>query len=244
MPAYLLWANEREADGWQFVFGEQSQSQALSWQDGGIELYGRLDRVDENAQGERALLDYKTRSVASLRQKVKEEDDHQLAFYGLLAGGAIEQAHYVALELGSDKKTGDAAAPDFLRKQDMLKQQITTTCIRWRRVRRYRPMASNRYASTAICAACAAREPGCERRRDEETRSGGLRDRRQCRQAAQFTRAACDRVIPWWWKPAPAAARPGCWWRACCACCSRAPRRQSCWPSPSPARPRRKCANA
>ncbi|MDR6585156.1 PD-(D/E)XK nuclease family protein [Herbaspirillum sp. BH-1] len=127
MPAYLLWANEREADGWQFVFGEQSQSQALSWQDGGIELYGRLDRVDQNAQGERALLDYKTRSVASLRQKVKEEDDHQLAFYGLLAGGAIEHAHYVALELGSDKKTGDAAAPDFLRKQDMLKQQITTT---------------------------------------------------------------------------------------------------------------------
>lgn len=127
MPAYLLWANEREADGWQFVFGEQSQSQALSWQDGGIELYGRLDRVDENAQGERALLDYKTRSVASLRQKIKEEDDHQLAFYGLLAGGAVEHAHYVALELGSDKKTGDAAAPDFLRKQEMLKQQITTT---------------------------------------------------------------------------------------------------------------------
>ncbi len=127
MPAYLLWANEREAEGWRFAFGEESQSHALQWQDGGIELYGRLDRVDRNADGERAVLDYKTRTAASLRQKVKEEDDHQLAFYGLLAGGAVEHAHYVALELGPDKKTGDAAAPDFARQQKMLQQQITTT---------------------------------------------------------------------------------------------------------------------
>lgn len=127
MPAYLLWANEREAEGWQFAFGEESRSHALQWQDGGIELYGRLDRVDRNAEGERAVLDYKTRTAASLRQKVKEEDDHQLAFYGLLAGGAVEHAHYVALELGPDKKTGDAAAPDFARQQKMLQQQITTT---------------------------------------------------------------------------------------------------------------------
>jgi ATP-dependent helicase/nuclease subunit B len=55
-------------------------------------------------EGERALLDYKTRSAASLRQKVKEEDDHQLAFYGLLAGGAMEHAHYVALELGPTRR--------------------------------------------------------------------------------------------------------------------------------------------
>ncbi|WP_017451415.1 PD-(D/E)XK nuclease family protein [Herbaspirillum rubrisubalbicans] len=127
MPAYLLWANEREAEGWRFAFGEQAQSQALRWEDGGIELYGRLDRVDHNDHGERALLDYKTRTAANLRQKVKEEDDHQLAFYGLLAGGDVQHAHYVALELGPDKKTGDAAAPDFARKQKMLQQQITTT---------------------------------------------------------------------------------------------------------------------
>lgn len=127
MPAYLLWANEREAEGWHFAFGEEAQSHALQWEDGGIELVGRLDRVDRNADGERAVLDYKTRPVGQLRQKVKEEDDHQLAFYGLLAGGRVEHAHYVALELGPDKKTGDAAAPDFVRQQKMLQQQITTT---------------------------------------------------------------------------------------------------------------------
>ncbi|KAF1042518.1 MAG: ATP-dependent helicase/deoxyribonuclease subunit B [Herbaspirillum frisingense] len=127
MPAYLLWANEREAQGWHFVIGEEAQSHQLAWADGAIELHGRLDRIDENDAGERALLDYKTRTVVSLKQKVKDEDDHQLAFYGLLAGGNIDAAHYVALELGADKKTGDAAAPDFGRKQQMLKQQISTT---------------------------------------------------------------------------------------------------------------------
>ncbi|MBV8624088.1 MAG: PD-(D/E)XK nuclease family protein [Herbaspirillum sp.] len=127
MPAYLLWANEREAEGWHFAFGEQAQSQRLTWEGGGMELHGRLDRVDRNDNGEQALLDYKTRSAASLKQKLRDEDDHQLAFYGLLAGGKMAHAHYVALELGADKKTGDAAAPDFERKQQMLKQQISTT---------------------------------------------------------------------------------------------------------------------
>lgn len=127
MPAYLLWANEREAEGWHFAFGEQAQSQRLSWPGGGMELHGRLDRIDQHDNGERALLDYKTRRVADLKRKVEDADDHQLAFYGLLAGGTLEHAHYVALEVGSDKKTGDAAAPDFERKQHMVKQQISTT---------------------------------------------------------------------------------------------------------------------
>ncbi|WP_050469111.1 PD-(D/E)XK nuclease family protein [Herbaspirillum chlorophenolicum] len=127
IPAYLLWAGEREAQGWHFVMGEEALSHTLAWEDGSIELYGRLDRVDENGQGERALLDYKTRPLASLRQKVKDEDDHQLAFYGLLDDRRIDAAHYVALELGADKKTGDAAAPDFPQRQQMLKQQIAAT---------------------------------------------------------------------------------------------------------------------
>jgi ATP-dependent helicase/nuclease subunit B len=59
MPAYLLWANEREAEGWHFAFGEEAQSQRLAWQDGGIELLGRLDRVDRTptASGRAGLQD-------------------------------------------------------------------------------------------------------------------------------------------------------------------------------------------
>lgn len=126
IPAYLLWASERETEGWHFAIGEQPLTNVLAWDDGAIELHGRLDRVDENGDGERALLDYKTRPLVSLRQKVKEADDHQLAFYALLDGGRISQASYVALEVSQDK-IGDASAPDFPHKQDMLKQQITTT---------------------------------------------------------------------------------------------------------------------
>jgi ATP-dependent helicase/nuclease subunit B len=127
MPAYLLWANEREAQGWHFEFGEEARSHMLAWDGGAIELYGRLDRVDRNDAGERALLDYKTRALASLKKKVRDEDDHQLAFYGLLDDGRLDAAHYVALELGADRKTGDAPAPDFAHRQQMLKQQISTT---------------------------------------------------------------------------------------------------------------------
>ncbi|EJM98585.1 PD-(D/E)XK nuclease family protein [Herbaspirillum sp. YR522] len=126
MPAYLLWAAEREAAGWHFVFGEQAMSQTLAWSDGAVELHGRIDRVDANDQGERAVLDYKTRALPSLRQKVADDDDHQLAFYGLLAGGTIDAASYVALELAG-QALGDAAAPDFGARQQVLRQQIAGT---------------------------------------------------------------------------------------------------------------------
>jgi len=125
MPAYLVWANEREALGWHFVLGELPLQHALSWPDGGIELYGRLDRVDENAEGERAVLDYKTSSLPSLVAKLKNAEDHQLPFYGLLSGQTMAAAHYVALEPSRDK-TGDVAAPDFEKQQQALQQQIIT----------------------------------------------------------------------------------------------------------------------
>jgi ATP-dependent helicase/nuclease subunit B len=125
MPAYLVWANEREALGWHFVLGELPLQHALAWPEGGIELYGRLDRVDENAEGERAVLDYKTSSLPSLVAKLKNAEDHQLPFYGLLSGQTMVAAHYVALEPSRDK-TGDVAAPDFEKQQQALQQQIIT----------------------------------------------------------------------------------------------------------------------
>jgi len=125
MPAYLVWANERESLGWHFVLGELPLQHALAWPDGGIELYGRLDRVDENAEGERAVLDYKTSSLPSLAAKLRNAEDHQLPFYGLLSGQTMAAAHYVALEPYRDK-TGDVAAPDFEAQQQALQQQIIT----------------------------------------------------------------------------------------------------------------------
>ncbi|WP_034295748.1 PD-(D/E)XK nuclease family protein [Herbaspirillum sp. RV1423] len=125
MPAYLVWANEREAQGWHFVLGELPLQHALEWDGGSIELYGRLDRVDENSEGERAVLDYKTSSLQSLVVRLKNAEDHQLPFYGLLSGQSMAAAHYVALETFKDR-TGDVAAPDFEHQQQALKQQIVT----------------------------------------------------------------------------------------------------------------------
>ncbi|KIF80407.1 PD-(D/E)XK nuclease family protein [Noviherbaspirillum autotrophicum] len=125
IPAYLAWANERESQGWQFVVGEQQFQKTLSWEGGQITLHGCVDRIDENADGERAILDYKTRNMQSLRDKAKESDDHQLAFYGVLSDVPVAAAHYVALEVSKDK-TGDAAAPNYGEWQSLLEAQIVS----------------------------------------------------------------------------------------------------------------------
>ncbi|MGE5649871.1 MAG: PD-(D/E)XK nuclease family protein [Bacillota bacterium] len=125
IPAYLAWAGERESQGWQFVVGEQRFQKTLSWEGGQITLHGCVDRIDENADGERAVLDYKTRNMQSLRDKARESDDHQLAFYGLLSDVPVAGAHYVALEASKDR-TGDAAAPNYGQWQALLEAQIVS----------------------------------------------------------------------------------------------------------------------
>ncbi|MEC5217923.1 ATP-dependent helicase/nuclease subunit B [Actimicrobium sp. GrIS 1.19] len=123
MPAYLAWADERVAQGWQFMIGEQQMERVLRWPDGELRLHGRVDRIDQHADGARAVLDYKTKNVAALRTKLKQGEDHQLPFYGLLAESRMDAGHYVALEL-TGQKTGDVAASDYLQWQDALEQRI------------------------------------------------------------------------------------------------------------------------
>lgn len=126
IPAYLDWANEREAQGWRFAFGERKFEKTLHWDGGQIALHGYIDRVDEHESGERAVLDYKTRNLQSLRDKVKEGEDHQLAFYGLLSDLPVTAAHYVALEISKDK-TGDAPAQHYGEWQARLEARIIGT---------------------------------------------------------------------------------------------------------------------
>jgi ATP-dependent helicase/nuclease subunit B len=126
LPAYVEWADQRESDGWQFAEAEVWMEQRLSWTGGEIMLRGRVDRVDENADGEREVLDYKTRNVASLKKRIKDQRDHQLAFYGLLANTPLVGAGYVALE-HTKHKIDAASAQDFEEWQAALKQSITDT---------------------------------------------------------------------------------------------------------------------
>lgn len=123
IPAYLDWANEREAKGWHFAFGEQWFEKTLSWPGGQLTLHGCVDRIDEHEDGTRAVLDYKTRNLQALRDRLKEVEDHQLAFYGVLCDVPVAAGHYVALELGKDK-TGDAEAKNYVEWQAMLERQI------------------------------------------------------------------------------------------------------------------------
>nr|WP_315481328.1 PD-(D/E)XK nuclease family protein [uncultured Undibacterium sp.] len=132
IPAYVAWANERESDGWQFAFGEVWAEAQLAWDDGAITLRGRVDRIDErhldNGEVERAVLDYKTKNKTALKARLKNFEDHQLAFYGLLQAkipqgddaselnvtvlDPVDTAYYVALETERDK-TGDVEAQDY-----------------------------------------------------------------------------------------------------------------------------------
>ena len=123
MPAYLDWANQREALGWQFVIGELQMERVLNWPGGDIRLHGRVDRIDQNQDGERAVLDYKTAAQPALSSRLKKGEDHQLAFYGLLADARLSAGHYVALEL-TREKIGDVAAPDYPEWQEALERRI------------------------------------------------------------------------------------------------------------------------
>ena len=126
MPAYFAWAEAREAAGWRFVSGEEWREQPLRWATGGIMLHGRLDRIDCNAEGELAVLDYKTNNLPTLKKRLTDNEDHQLAFYGLLSSTAPASACYVALEPTRERVDAVAVA-DFTVATVRLQRQLRDT---------------------------------------------------------------------------------------------------------------------
>lgn len=97
IPAWIGWQKAREALGWRYLDGEVARGLTLGEE--GLELAGRLDRLDQ-AAGALAVLDYKTQGAQALRDKINTpEEDAQLALYTLLADpGRVRQAAYVGLE--------------------------------------------------------------------------------------------------------------------------------------------------
>lgn len=153
IPAYLDWANEREAAGWYFATGETLQKKMLTWEDGQIELYGRIDRIDQHRDDRRAVLDYKTRNVLSLTKKMQEDEDYQLAFYGLLFDTPLFAAHYVALELTKDAVDSVSMEDvEFENKQMNVRQLITTAM---QQVANNTPLPAN--GIEAVCQYCDVR---------------------------------------------------------------------------------------
>lgn len=102
VPRYVAWLREREAGGASWSRGEadlRAAPEAL----GGVELQGRVDRIDVVDGGRRLeLIDYKTGSASQLKKDVLDRfEDTQLAFYAALVGAESElplRAYYLALD--------------------------------------------------------------------------------------------------------------------------------------------------
>ena len=102
VPRYVAWLHEREAGGAAWSRGEvelRVAPEAL----GGVELHGRVDRIDAVEGGEcLELIDYKTGSSSQLKKDVLDRyEDTQLAFYAALVGaesGLPLRAFYLALD--------------------------------------------------------------------------------------------------------------------------------------------------
>jgi ATP-dependent helicase/nuclease subunit B len=99
---YLDWLHTRDAQGWHYVCGEQQR--AISPPElGGLQLDGRLDRIDRHRDGSAMVIDYKTGNADALKRKVKEPlEDTQLAFYAALLNDELDdrppRAVYLALD--------------------------------------------------------------------------------------------------------------------------------------------------
>ncbi|MEO8523251.1 MAG: PD-(D/E)XK nuclease family protein [Caldimonas sp.] len=102
VPRYVAWLREREAGGASWSRGEADLRAAPEALDG-VELQGRVDRIDIVDDGRRLeLIDYKTGSASQLKKDVLDRfEDTQLAFYAALVGAESElplRAYYLALD--------------------------------------------------------------------------------------------------------------------------------------------------
>lgn len=100
IPDYVDWQCRREAEGWRFAEGEAARESTLTTPAGRtLRLRGRIDRVDHDATGQVALVDYKTQRRDVLQAKAQPDgEDVQLPFYALLWGEPAAAALFVGLE--------------------------------------------------------------------------------------------------------------------------------------------------
>ncbi|SPE23943.1 conserved hypothetical protein [Burkholderiales bacterium] len=110
LPGYLHWLRQSQKDGWRWQAGEVPLKQAFALDRGPpLELEGRIDRIDEHAQGRRRMLDYKARDAASLRKAQKEPGEVvQLLFYGLLLEPPVDEAGYLSVQRPPDLRNPSA----------------------------------------------------------------------------------------------------------------------------------------
>ncbi len=125
LPGYLAWQIEREQAGWRYTAAEESFDFAVLEN---LILRGRIDRVDSNAAGDVAVLDYKTQTVAVLKNKLTDAgEDVQLACYATVRNA--HAAAFVSLE-GEVADVAPEQAMDELARLNIERLQILFTQLR------------------------------------------------------------------------------------------------------------------
>lgn len=112
---YLEWLAGHEASGAQFVEGEEWKEMSL----GNITLIGKIDRIDQMADGSRMVIDYKTEASSTTKERIKDaREDTQLAFYASLLPDDTLAAAYV--NLGEKEPTRTYGQPEIVEVRDEL----------------------------------------------------------------------------------------------------------------------------
>jgi ATP-dependent helicase/nuclease subunit B len=97
IPAYLDWQRASELEGWRYSTAESAFNLPLN----GIQLRGRIDRLDQRG-AEKRVLDYKTQNNQILSNKLQlAGEDVQLAGYAWAL--QADEAAFVSLEVDKVK---------------------------------------------------------------------------------------------------------------------------------------------
>jgi ATP-dependent helicase/nuclease subunit B len=118
---YLEWLAAHEAAGTRFVQAESEHRVACQ----GVELVGRIDRVDRLPGGLRLVIDYKTEGSQATQERMKDpSEDTQLAFYAALLDDDGMQAAYV--NISERGKVLAVPHPQLLAARDLMRSAIAT----------------------------------------------------------------------------------------------------------------------
>ena len=137
-----------------------------------LQLNGRIDRVDVRVDdaGIRAVLDYKTQAVSTLRNKLKAPgEDVQLACYAQAAGAA--EAAFVSLE--DDKVVAVAPPGDIAELARLNTERLATV---FGQLRSGTPMPA--HGAETVCGYCEMKGL-CRRGEWPEKQDQGLRNQDQ-----------------------------------------------------------------
>lgn len=144
---YLAWLTGHEAEGARFEEAEAEREMPL----GELQLIGKLDRIDRQADGHTLLIDYKTEPRTVTAERIKDgQEDTQLAFYAALMDDDTLAAAYV--NLGEKEATRTYGQPEIVGLRDALIDSILTDMDR---IARGAPLPA--LGEGKACEYCAAR---------------------------------------------------------------------------------------